>query len=136
MSLPSEKRQFTDLKRIAQVKQSAKRETAPIGPDLVAFFKNNVQKRQAKFGKISEAWTQLVPEILERHCALESFYRGQLTVLVDSSPHLYELRQLLLSGLERQLLVACKSASLRKIVLKPGRWYEPTEEGAQKLRFD
>ena len=77
-----------------------------------------------------------MPELLERHCALESFHRGQLTVLVDSSPHLYELRQLLLSGLEKQLKIACKSAGLKKITLTPGRWYDATEEGAQKLRFD
>ena len=90
----------------------------------------------AKFGKIGDAWSQLVPELLDRHCCLESFYRGHLTVLVDSSPQLYDLKQLLLSGLQQQLLLACKSAGLRKITLKPGRWYDPTEEGFQKLRFD
>ena len=136
MSAPSEKRLEIDLKRLAQVKQAPKRETPLLGPDLVSFFKQNVEKRQAKFGKIAEVWSQLVPELLDRHCALESFHRGQLTVLVDSSPHLYEFRQLLLSGLERQLQVACKSSGLKKIALKPGRWYEPTEDGSQKLRFD
>ena len=94
-----------------------------------------VEKRQTKFGKIADCWTKLVPELLDRHCALESFHRGNLTVLVDSSAHLYELRQLLLSGLEQQLLLACQSAGLRKISLKPGRWYEGTPD-AQKLSFD
>jgi hypothetical protein len=136
MSASSEKRLEIDLKRIAQVKQAPRRETSPLGPDLVTFFKQNVEKRQAKFGKIADSWSQLIPELLDRHCALESFHRGQLTVLVDSSPHLYELRQLLLSGLEKQLLLACKSAGLRKIALKPGRWYEPTEDGSHKLKFD
>lgn len=131
-----EKRLEIDLKRLSQYKQTRRREMAQLGPDLVSFFKQNVEKRQAKFGKIGEVWTQLVPEILDRHCCLDSFSRGQLTVLVDSSPHLYDLKQLLLSGLQQQLLLACKSAGLRKIALKPGRWYEPTEEGTQKLRFD
>jgi len=44
-----------------------------------------------------------------------------LTVLVDSAPHLYELQQLLLAGLELQLLAACKGAGLTKIQLKRGR---------------
>ena len=44
-----------------------------------------------------------------------------LTVIVDSSAHLYELKQLLLAGLQQQLLLACKSTGLKKITLKPGR---------------
>jgi len=42
-------------------------------------------------------------------------------VIVDSAPHLYELKQLLLAGLEQQLLLACAVSGLRKINLKPGR---------------
>src|SRR5438067_10377358 len=34
------------------------------------------------------SWAQLVPETLADHCALESYSRGTLTVLVDSSSHL------------------------------------------------
>jgi hypothetical protein len=57
-----------------------------------------------------------------------------LTVVVDSASYLYELKQLLLAGLERQLLLACKSAGLRKIVLRRGKWYDG--EGARKkIRF-
>jgi hypothetical protein len=131
-----EKRLEIDLKRLAQFKKSPRKETPLLGPDLLSFFKKNVEKRQTKFGKIADAWSHLVPEMLDRHCALESFHRGHLTVLVDSSAHLYDLKQLLLSGLEQQLLLACKSAGLRKITLKPGRWYDATEGGDQKLRFD
>lgn len=137
MSSPSEKRLELDLKRLAQVKQSPRKDPAtPLGPDLVEFFKKNVQKRQTKFGNIADAWSRLVPEILDRHCALESFNRGSLTVLVDSSAHLYELKQLLLAGLEQQLLLACKSAGLRKIALKPGRWYDAPDDGPdRKITF-
>jgi hypothetical protein len=105
-----------------------------IGPELVSFFKHSVVKRQTHFGKISECWSTLIPETMNDHCALESFHRGTLTVLVDTSSHLYELKQLLLAGLQDQLLFACKSSKLRKIVLKPGRWYEGSPE-AQKLTF-
>jgi len=107
---------------------------AALGPEMVSFFKQSVQKRHTKLSKIAECWSALVPETLNDHCALESFSRGSLTVVVDSSSHLYELKQLLLAGLQDQLLLACRSTGLRKIALKPGRWYDG-DEGERKLRF-
>jgi hypothetical protein len=75
--------------------------------------------------------------MLAEHCALEGYSRGTLTVIVDSSTHLYELKQLLLAGLEEQLKLACKSAGLRKINLKHGHWYDASGDGAsRKLRFE
>lgn len=107
----------------------------PLGPELIGFFKQSVAKRQTKLVKIAECWSVLVPETLNDHCALESLNRGTLTVLVDSSSHLYEIKQLLLAGLQDQLLIACKSTGLRKISLKPGRWYDPESE-KRAPRFD
>ena len=125
-----------ELQRLARVKQHVRKEVPELWPEMLAFFKKNIQKRQVKFAPIAECWSQLVPEFLLEHTALESFTRGQLTVLVDSSSHLYELNQLLLAGLRKQLLVACKAAGLRKIVLKPGRWYDTGEDPkARKLKF-
>jgi hypothetical protein len=108
---------------------------APLGPEMVSFFKQSVAKRHTKLAKIAECWGSLVPETLNDHCALESLSRGSLTVVVDSSSHLYELKQLLLAGLEQQLMLACQSAGLRKITLKPGRWYEEQAQGERKIRF-
>jgi hypothetical protein len=72
---------------------------------------------------------------LDAHCALESLNRGTLTVIVDSASHLYELKQLLLAGLQDQLLLACRSTGLRKVALRPGQWY--AGEGAGRaVRFD
>ena len=107
----------------------------PLGPELIGFFKQSVAKRQTKLVKIAECWSVLVPETLNDHCALESLNRGTLTVIVDSSSHLYEMKQLLLAGLQDQLLIACKSTGLRKITLKPGRWYDPASE-TRAPRFD
>jgi hypothetical protein len=87
-----------DLRRLARVKRSAPRETAALGPELVSFFKHSVQRRQTKFGKIGECWGRLVPELLNEHCALESFSRGTLVVIVDSSSHLYQLKTLVAGG--------------------------------------
>jgi len=103
---------------------------------MLNFFKCSVEKRHTKLAKIAECWDKLVPEPLGAHCALESLSRGSLVVLVDSAAHLYDLKQLLLAGLEKQLLIACKSAGLRKISLKLGRWYQGPALADRKLQFD
>src|ERR1700742_4749299 len=124
-----------ELPRLYTVKQRDIPQAAKLGPEMIQYFKQSVEKRQTKLSKIAECWGALVPDTLNEHCALESLTRGSLTVLVDSSSHLYELKQLLLAGLQQQLLLACKSAGLRKIALKPGRWYDASE-GGKRLRFD
>lgn len=108
------------LRRLSTFKQSRKDPAALIGPDLIG-LNEDVQKRCKKMGKITDVWIQLVPPSLNEHCFLESFSRGTLTVFVDSSAHLYDLKQLLLSGLQQQILLACKSAALRKITLRSGQ---------------
>jgi hypothetical protein len=92
-----------------------------LGEEMVGFFNQTVRQRQTKLAKIAEAWALLVPESLSDHCTLHGLSRGRLTVLIDSSAHLFELKQLLLAGLEDQILMACRSGGLRKITLKPGR---------------
>jgi hypothetical protein len=134
MPRATEQRETANLQRLARVKSATVKPADAIGPELIAFFKQSVEKRQGKFAKIADVWNRLIPPAMLNHCALESFSRGTLAVMVDSSPHLYEMKQLLLSGLEKQLLIACKSAGLKKITLKPGRWYQG--DGAeQRLSF-
>ena len=125
---------FQTLQRLDHFKRSDRQDADHLGEDMVTFFKQSVQKRQTRLGKIAQAWQRLIPEMLCDHCALESLHRGTLTVLVDSSAHLYELKQLLLAGAEAQLRLACKSAGLRKITLKPGRWYD-SDQNDRKIRF-
>ena len=136
MSLSSSQQARAELKRLAQVKRFTAPSAVALGPEMIGFFQQSVQKRQTKFSQIAGSWARLVPETLCDHCALESYGRGSLVVLVDSASHLYELKQLLLSGLQQQLLLACKSAGLRKIQLKPGRWYDGADESARKVHFD
>lgn len=93
-----------------------------LGDEIVEQYHRQVEKRQSKLATLADVWCRLVPDSLLARCALESFHRGRLTVIVDSAPHLYELRQVLLAGIEAQLLLACRSAGLRKIVLKRGTW--------------
>jgi hypothetical protein len=123
-----------ELRRLSRVKQTTRSVQSSMGAEMVAFFKQSVQKRQAKFSKIGECWGAIVPETFCEHTSLESFTKGTLTVLVDSASHLYELKQLLLAGLQQQLLLTCKSTGLRKIQLKRGRWYDG--DGVEKkIRF-
>ena len=111
-----------ELSRLVWAKQRPPAPTStPLGDEMVGFFNQTVRKRQTKLASIAEHWNILVPPMLSDHCTLHGLARGTLTVLVDSAVHLYELRQLLLAGLQQQLVLACKSAGLRKIVLKPGR---------------
>jgi hypothetical protein len=123
------------LRRLARVKAMPPEMPEALGPELISFFKTSVQKRQTRLEKIADGWSQLVPELLNEHCALEGLARGTLTVLVDSAPHLYELKQLLLAGLEKQLLTACRAAGLRKIVLRRGRWYDGDDGSDRRVRF-
>jgi len=123
------------LRRLDQVKRIDLPAGALLGPEMIQFFKNSVEKRQTKMGKIASVWGAIVPEMFSDHCALESYVRGTLTVVCDSSSHLYELKQLLLAGLQQQLILACKSAGLRKVNLKHGRWYDADDAGDRKLRF-
>lgn len=117
------RREDAELTRLSKVKH---REPAPIdklGTSMVSFFKREVQKRQTKLTQIAVAWNAAIPPELSEHCCLESFSGGSLKILVDSSPHLYQLKQLLLGGVEKQLKLTCGTAGLKKIALKPGRWY-------------
>ncbi len=123
------------LNRLHAFKSTALPSGQPLGPELIGFFKQSVAKRQTRLVKIAECWGILVPTMLNDHCALESLNRGTLTVLVDSSSHLYELKQLLLAGLQDQLLIACRSTGLKKISLKLGQWYDPASE-SRIPRFD
>ena len=123
------------LRRLDQVKRVDLPAGAPLGPEMVQFFKHSVEKRQSKMGQIAACWGAIVPEMFSDHCALESYSRGTLTVVVDSSSHLYELKQLLLAGLQQQLLLACKSTGLRKVNLRAGRWYDADDVGDRKPRF-
>src|SRR5947209_12678592 len=112
MPLPFPNREFIALQRLQRVKQSAPPTAGKLGEEMVSFFKQSVEKRQTKLGKISQAWQELVEEGICEHCALESLHRGTLTVIVDSSAHLYQLKQILLSGVEKRLIATCKSAGL------------------------
>jgi len=124
------------FRRMARHKQTVHAKFETLGADLIAFFKKDIQKKQARFGNVATVWEQLIPSTLVDHTCLETFHAGTLKVLVDSSSHLYELKTVLLSGLEKQILLACKSQGLRKITLKLGRWYDGDDVQTRRVTFD
>lgn len=119
--------------RVAHHRQVRHATPPTLAADLVGFFKQHVEKRQSKFGRIADVWAQLIPSTLLPHTCLESFHAGTLRVLVDSSSHLYELKTVLLAGLQQQILLACRREGLRKITPKLGRWYDGEDCG--RVRF-
>ena len=133
--MPARDRDQINLHRLHNVKRADHQPMPQLGPELITFFKHSVEKRQTKLWKIADCWGKLVPATLLEHCALESLHAGTLKVIVDSSSHLYELKQLLLSGLQDQVLLACKSTGLRRINLRLGRWYEGDSPRDRKIRF-
>ena len=123
------------FRRMARHKQTVPLKFETLGADLVAFFRKDIQNKQSRFGKVAEVWLQLIPITLVDHTCLESFHAGTLKVMVDSSSHLYELKTVLLAGLEQQILLACKSTGLRKISMKLGRWYDGDDAQTRRVTF-
>lgn len=121
MLSPREQLETAELRRLQHWKGPRPSNAHVLGEDALELFNDQIKKRHAKFGKLAEAWDALVPSIFQPHTYLATFARGTLCVNVDSSSHLYELKQLMLSGLEDQLLLACRSAGLKKVTLKRGK---------------
>jgi hypothetical protein len=125
-----------DLRRLNRIKRHAVPEASPLGSHFVAFFRQNVQKRHEKLGKVSQRLQLIVPAPLLEHCCIDSLTRGTLTLLCDSSPHLYDLKLLMLAGMEQQILTACRPCGVTKVSLKLGRWYEGSGPAQGDVRFE
>lgn len=121
--------------RLSRAKSCPAEHTPQIGESLVQFYKGAIQ-RTRKFAGIAHVWETLVSPELLQHTCLESFRGGTLVILVDSSAHLYRLKQLLLQDLQKQMLALCRAQGLRKIALRPGRWYEGENETDGRVWFD
>jgi hypothetical protein len=96
-----------ELKKLARWKSRSVYKADHLGDAAIELFNTDIRKRQQKFGKLSEVWEQLVPDALGQHAYLASFLKGTL-------------KQLMLAGLEDQLLIAGRSGGLKKITLKRG----------------
>jgi hypothetical protein len=112
--------QDAELQRLHKWKSPRPYTPPVLGQTALDFFTHNLTRRFEKFGKLSEVWLTLVPAPLADRTMLAAFQRGTLTVHVADSATLYELKQVMLAGLEDQLLLAGRGQGLRKISLKRG----------------
>jgi hypothetical protein len=128
---------FWDKSQLMQIwRQRQRRErSAPLKESVGRFMKKVVYPRQRKLSVIGEAWREALPAELVEHSCLEDLRGGRLTVLVDSAPHLYELRLLIQQGLVDQLREACPKGGVSEIILRRGTWYRIDTEGREIPEF-
>ena len=127
--------QEAELRRLTRAKVIHRQSVPSISAAIVNVYRDSV-KRTKKLGGIGEVWAVIVPAHLVEHCSLEGFVRGTLSVVVDSSPHLYQLNQLLLAGLRNQLITACRGCGLKKITLKAGSGDSRETRADRRMDFD
>jgi len=90
-----------------------------LGDVAKELMENRISPQQARFGPISELWSQLLPDELRRHCKIAGISGSQLRVLVDLPAYMYEL-QLCSSELLSELQRQCPRAHIKKIKLVVG----------------
>jgi hypothetical protein len=121
------------LRTIWQQKQLDDRVTH-LGHPLAIFMERTLKKRVRQVSCLAKVWDELVPEPIREHTALESFERGILTVIVDSSSHRYQLKTLLSAGLLQELRARFPGA-LNRVRLVPGQFSSVDLAGARRYEF-
>ena len=107
---------------------------SPVGESLAILMKHTLGKRVRQLGALADVWDETVPAEIRDHTALESFNRGVLTAVVDSSSHRYQLQTLLTGGLLQEIRRRF-SGVLNAIRLIPGQFYAIDLETGQR-RYD
>ncbi|MHC4623811.1 MAG: DciA family protein [Planctomycetota bacterium] len=92
---------------------------ATLGDAVTQFMNDRVSPRQAKWDAVSQAWDQLLPAELSRHCRLADISGGQLKVVADSPVYMHEL-QMCSSELLGELRRRCPRARINRIKLALG----------------
>jgi predicted nucleic acid-binding Zn ribbon protein len=93
--------------------------TVSLGAVLGGLIENHVSPQQARFGLITEAWSQTLPTELGRHCRIVDISSGRLKVLADSPSYVYEL-QLCSSEILEELARRCPRARIKEIKVAVG----------------
>jgi predicted nucleic acid-binding Zn ribbon protein len=87
---------------------------ASLGQVARQLMDERISPLQARFSRIAEIWSRLLPAELDEHCEIIDISGGQLTVQADSPSYAYEL-QLCSSELLEELQRKCPSGRLTKI---------------------
>ena len=92
----------TQLRTLWQQRQPNDRISHLAGP-MAVLMKHTLGKKVRQLSKLAVVWDDVLPTTIREHTALDSFQRGVLTVLVDSSSHRYQLQTLLAAGLMKEI---------------------------------
>jgi len=121
----------TQLRTLWLQKQPNDRTSHLAGP-MTVLMKHKLGKKVRQLSKLAVVWDEVLPATIRDHTALDSFQRGILTVLVDSSAHRYQLQTLLTAGLMKEIRKRF-SGPLNKIRLVPGQFSSvDLETGARR----
>lgn len=109
---------MTDEERLLNAvkwkKPSQRYDAASLGQVARQLIGERISPLQARFSRIAEVWSGLLPTELAGHCEIIDISGGVLTVQADSPSYAYELQWCgpeLLQELQRQ----CPKARLAKI---------------------
>jgi hypothetical protein len=96
--------------------QQSKKSNNPerLGDIVNKVLKEKVSPKQAKFSRLVNCWSEILPSELVEHCCIEDISAGQLVVRVDAPSYKYEL-QLCREEVVQQLNNKCSSARIEKI---------------------
>jgi len=87
---------------------------ASLGQVARQLLDKRISPQQARFSKVFEVWSRLLPAELCGHCEIVDISAGQLAVQADSPSYVYEL-QLCSTELLEELQRQCPKARLTKI---------------------
>ena len=121
----------SQLRTLWQQRQPTDRISHLAAP-MAVLMKHTLGKKVRQLSKLALVWDQVLPATVRDHTALDSFQRGVLTVLVDSSSHRYQLQTLLTAGLMKEIRTRF-AGPLNKIRLVPGQFSSiDLETGARR----
>jgi len=103
----------------------------PLRHPLAVLMKHKLARRVKQLSRLATVWDEVIPEDIADHTALESFHRGVLTVMVDSSSHRFQLQTMLLGGL-MDMLRERFAGPLNKVRLVPGQFHAIDLAGAPR----
>ncbi len=109
--------------------------TTHLSLPLAQLMNKTLAKRVRQLGALATVWDEVIPASIREHTALEGFYRGTLTVTVDSASHRFNLNTLLKGGLLKEIQARCPQA-INKVRLVAGQFYTiDTETGDRRYAF-
>jgi len=114
------------LRRLCRRRQTAYYTTPRLGDNVATYMKARRGELETN-ASVIDVWRRLLPAGLYEHTRIAGIGAGAVYVEVEPGPYMHEL-QLLRAELCGQLQRLCRSAGVRRIVLRPRRATGTMEE--------